>query len=167
MEEIIAIIWLFPILFMIHDFEEIIFIKEWNKKSYYKDLKVKPFKDFISTASFSLAVAQEFLFFSLVTYVSYITDSYFLWFGLFSGITIHFIVHSIMSIVIKKYHPGLLTSILLAPIGVYLLYISATSMEFHFTTIITSSIVGIIILLGNLKLLHILMPKFNRLIKLI
>lgn len=32
MKELFMIIWLFPILFMVHDFEEIIIINAWKEK---------------------------------------------------------------------------------------------------------------------------------------
>lgn len=165
MIEITKIIWLFPILFMIHDFEEIIFIKQWKKKEYYKNLKVKPFSNFISTASFSVAVAQEFIIFSIVTFISALLNNYLLWFGLFSAIVIHYFIHCVISLNIKKYHPGLITSIIFFPIGIYLLYISAISLNFSLSTIVITTVIGLIILLGNLRFLHIAMPVFEKIIK--
>lgn len=165
--DIQTIIWLFPIIFMIHDFEEIIFINQWKKNSYYEALKIKPFNDFLSTASFSIAVAQEFIIFSIVSIFSVISNNYFLWFGLFSAIFIHFLLHIIISLKISKYHPGLFTSIVFTPLSLYLLYLAKVAIGFNLFSVVTSSLVGIILLFLNLKLLHKLMPIFDKSVKLI
>lgn len=167
MTEIGQITWLFPIIFMIHDFEEIILIKQWKKNQFYKSLKYKPYLDFTSTASFSIAVAQEFIIFSTVTLITNLTDGYFLWFGLFAAIIIHFFIHCLISIKIKKYHPGLITAVIFLPMGVYYLFRSALLLNFSLITILLLSLIGVILLLGNLKLLHRSMPWFEELIKLI
>lgn len=58
-----AIAWLFPIIFMIHDFEEIVMINAWQQKNkqYIQNMKDKyiPFKFKGSTASISFWVAIE------------------------------------------------------------------------------------------------------------
>lgn len=65
MKELFMIIWLFPILFMIHDFEEIIIIKSWQQKNkeYIENRlqKFVPFNFKASTAAFSIGVAEEFV----------------------------------------------------------------------------------------------------------
>ena len=66
---------IFPIVFMFHDFEEIIFFKTWLTKN--KDLlqkkfpavskRILPHINKLSTAAFSLAVAEEFILLSIIT----------------------------------------------------------------------------------------------------
>ena len=68
-----TLIWLFPILFIIHDFEEIIMIEKWlhhNRHKLYErlpqkiaDKVVKQFS--MTTAQFAVAVLFIFLFVSL------------------------------------------------------------------------------------------------------
>ena len=63
------IVWLLPIVFMIHDFEEIIFFKSWITKN--KDYLSGIIPEFskrllfrlekLSVPAFSLAVAEEFV----------------------------------------------------------------------------------------------------------
>lgn len=157
--------WLFPMLFMIHDFEEIILIKQWKRKQGYNELKIKPYKDFRSTASFSMAVAQEFILFCLVTYFSVLFNRYFIWFGMFSAVVIHFVIHGVISMGIRRYHPGLITSVLLLPAGIYLMWKSIVDLEYPALTIAASILIGVILLLVNLKILHKLMPVFERRIR--
>ena len=64
-----TLIWLFPIVFMIHEFEEIIFMRWWIAKNKVHVLNKYPKLgkqvlgqfDAFSTESFSLIVAEEFL----------------------------------------------------------------------------------------------------------
>lgn len=163
--EMNVIVWLFPILFMIHDFEEIIFIAQWREKSYFKTLPIKPFKGFINTASFSVAVAQEFILFSIVTIASILTNNYFMWFGFFSAITFHFAIHIGISIKNLRYHPGFATSIPFTILSIYLLFLAHNNLEFNSLELMVSFIVGFISLFLNLKLLHKLIPIFDEIIK--
>ncbi|WP_236886654.1 HXXEE domain-containing protein [Clostridium beijerinckii] len=64
-----AIICFFPMLFIIHDFEEIIFIQSWMSKNRYYlsekfpklSKKLLPHFDNATTASFAFRVAEEFI----------------------------------------------------------------------------------------------------------
>ncbi|MFJ5766862.1 HXXEE domain-containing protein [Lysinibacillus sp. NPDC093210] len=70
-----TLIWLFPIIFIVHDFEEIIMVEKWlhnNQNKLYKQLPpkladriVKQFS--MTTAQFAVAVIIVFLFVSGAT----------------------------------------------------------------------------------------------------
>ena len=119
------IAWLFPTLFMIHDFEEIIFVKAWRQK-YQKErelskMKKKPFDHFKSTATFSIGVEIIFLILSSITFLSVTFNSFYIWYGLFFAITSHFVVaHIRLSFQFGHYTPGVLTSLIFLPISMYL-----------------------------------------------
>lgn len=77
-------IWLFPILFIFHDFEEIIFMRAWINKNRsflrgrFPVLAPKMFAHFdpITTSAFALGVAEEFLSAHLPLYhLSVFTDN--------------------------------------------------------------------------------------------
>lgn len=63
MSDISVIIWWFPLLFMVHEFEEIILMKDWKRKNAkgYARSKIKPYKDFVSTEAFTVAVLEEII----------------------------------------------------------------------------------------------------------
>ena len=92
--------WLFPAIFMTHEFEEIIFVGAWKKRnaSYIKShgKKLLPYVDFISTSSFSLAVAKEWLLLFIVTGAAAYFQNYFIWYGLLFGFTLHLVVLHIL-----------------------------------------------------------------------
>lgn len=99
-----AIVWILPIIFMLHDFEEIIMIESWIKryetqleqlmKENGKDIMSTkiPYKDFRSTASFSVAVLILFFCFSLISLLSCLFHSYFIWYGVCFAFVIHCIL---------------------------------------------------------------------------
>jgi hypothetical protein len=165
MNTLYAIVWLFPVIFMIHDFEEIIFIGAWRKryKKAITESKMKkiPFADFVSTSSFSIAVAEEFIIFSVVAYLSSYFNNYVFWYGLFFAIVFHFLIHFKFSIQFKHYTPGLITSILFLPIGIYILYQAASISEYNWQTIRLSCIIGFIVVMANIVFLHEMMAGFD------
>lgn len=167
MNELKIIVWLFPVLFMIHDFEEIILVGEWKNKKEYNELKGKkrPFEDFISTASFSIAVAQEFILFSVVTLLSIVFNNYFIWLGFFFAFLFHFGMHCFMTIKIKSYTPGVVTSLIFLPIGIYLFFRAVQMIEYSWLLVCLSSLIGIVLIFGNLFFLHKMMPRFDKWVK--
>src|SRR4030042_4485016 len=82
-----TIMWLFPIIFMIHDFEEVIMFKPWVTKNagFMKKrfprlaARTLPHMEGLSTSSFAVAVAGMFLIVSTVTLISVELDLYYLW----------------------------------------------------------------------------------------
>lgn len=142
-----VIVWLFPIIFMIHDFEEIIFISAWRKKyKHYIDtctMKKKPFEDFKSTASFSIGVEILFLIFSFAALFAIIFNNYYIWYGLFFATTAHFITaHFLLTLKFKHYVPGIITAILFLPLSIYILYTATSILVFSVSEIILSCVVG-------------------------
>ncbi len=164
-----TIVWLFPIIFMLHDFEEIILVEAWKKK-YKKELqnttmKKVPFSDFRSAASFSIGVVIEFLIFSALPLFACLFNWYFLWFGLFFGFTFHLVIHCKMSLQFKHYVPGVATSIPFLPICIYLLWISAKMISFTTVQLILSCVTGTILMLLIVAFLHKYMDSFAGFIK--
>ena len=109
MNDINAMVWLFPILFMFHDFEEIIFMQSWiSKNRDYLDhrfpalsKKLSSHFDQITTSAFALGVAEEFIIISIITVVSYVTNWYILWIGLFITFALHLVIHCFQALVIR------------------------------------------------------------------
>ena len=81
MLDIHMIVWLFPIIFMFHDFEEIVMIEPWFTKN-KETVKVRfpkisarmlPYADSLTTTSLSLGVAGMFMLICVVTITAYMT----------------------------------------------------------------------------------------------
>ncbi|MEK8197917.1 MULTISPECIES: HXXEE domain-containing protein [unclassified Lysinibacillus] len=130
-----TLIWLFPIIFIIHDFEEIIMIEKWlhhNRHKLYErlppkiaDKVVKQFS--MTTAQFAVAVLFIFLFVSLSTILAnqYFINGVALTFYFFTSVTLVFFIHAFthigQSIFFRSITPGAITSaIIIIPYSIIL-----------------------------------------------
>lgn len=167
------IICLFPIVFMFHDFEEIIFFKPWINKNnaYLRERFPKLSKNFLprfeslSTSGFALAVAEEFVLLSFITYGSIYFDNYYLWFAAFMGFFIHLIIHVVQWIILRKYIPAIITSLISLP---YCLYTFIQILEinmFKLFEIVLWTFVGLLVIGINVLFAHKLGEKLDTRIK--
>ena len=165
MKELFMIIWLFPILFMIHDFEEIIIIKSWQQKNkeYIENRlqKFVPFNFKASTAAFSIGVAEEFVIISIVTIISYVFNNYIAWFSLFIAFALHLFFHAIMWMIFKKYVPGVVTSVIFIPLCCFIVYRVNMLLHYNITTLLFSILIATLIMIVNIYFLHKVMEKFD------
>ncbi len=168
MNEIKVMVWLFPILFIFHDFEEIIFMQLWVRKNKrylcerFPTLskRLLPHFDNITTSSFAFGVAEEFILISIITVVSYVTNWYILWAGLFIAFTLHLVIHCFQTLIVRKYVPAIITSVICLPICIYI--IKHIVKLFPLDTVVLYSIVSFIIMVVNLILIHKVMDVFSK-----
>lgn len=154
-------------IFIFHDFEEIIFMQVWiSKNRWYLyerfpilSKKLLPHFDNITTSSFALGVAEEFILISIITVVSYIMNWYSLWLGLFIAFTLHLIIHCFQTLIVRKYVPAIVTSIICLPICMYI--IEHIVQLFTLEIVIFYSIIGFIIMVVNLGIIHKFMNIFS------
>lgn len=163
------ITWLLPILFMLHDFEEIIMIEAWKQRNRicsthetnnFLSTKI-PYSDMRSTASFSIAVAIEFFLLSITSLYSAITGTYYIWFSLMFAVTFHYIIHLKMCIDCKGYVPGITTAVVFFPVSIAILLYAAQTAGFTFFTLSISIAAGILFGVLLIKCLHGLMARFD------
>lgn len=168
MLEMQILLWLFPILFMFHDFEEIIFMKWWIRKNgaelsqRFPSLakKLLPHFESLQTASFALGVAEEFILISVITLISYLTNHYGLWIGLFIAFSIHLIIHIVQALIFRKYTPAIVTSLICLPFCLYILDFLAKN--FALQDLVINSIMGIILMVINLIAVHKAISLFGK-----
>ena len=118
-----------------------------------------------SNEGFSVAVLEEYLLCILVTGVSIFFKMYIIWVGAFIAFSGHLLVHIIQSIIIKRYVPALVSSIILLPISVFLINEVIHTFRCTFSSIVISSIICIIVMLLNLMFIHKIMKKVSEKIK--
>lgn len=168
-----AIVWILPIIFMLHDFEEIIMTGSWKTrhelrlgrlmKENGKDLmstKV-PYKDFRSTASFSVAVLILFFCFSFISLLSCLFRSYFVWYGVCFAFVIHCVLHFKMCLQLKCYVPGVSTAALFLPAGIWLLWYTAAALAYTFSAIVFSIFIGSLAVVVTFVGLHACIARFE------
>lgn len=111
--------WLFVVVFMLHEFEEIIMLEAWLKKHAhtFHGLAGKAVTVFqkkqnrLSTASFTLIVAFEFVGLSCLVGYCVQTGDVELWTAALFAFQWHIIVHLLQFLVVRRYTPALITSV--------------------------------------------------------
>ncbi|MDR0207512.1 MAG: HXXEE domain-containing protein [Bacteroidales bacterium] len=157
-------------MFMIHDFEEIIFFKPWiNKNRDYLTEKFPkiskrflPRMENLSISAFALAVAEEFVLLSLITVGSVIFDNYLLWLAAFMGFFVHLLVHLAQWIILKRYIPAICTTFFALIYCVYSLYEIISNNVFQISEIILWTIIGFGLVGVNLVFAHKLAEEYDK-----
>lgn len=122
---------LLPIIFMLHDFEEIIMFRLWLRHNHNELQRRFPyFEAFLTrhhifdytTATFSIAIAHEFLLISLMCYLAIYLQMPHWWLMTFAGFFVHLLIHVAQWLIYGKYIPAIITTLLALPYCVYTLY---------------------------------------------
>ena len=162
------IFWLFPIIFMLHEMEEIIGFRIWLDKnrdivSKYNKLSIL-YQNF-SNEGFSIAVLEEYLLCIIITCISIFFKTYIVWIGAFIAFSLHLLVHILQSIIIKRYISSLASSIILLPISIFLISKAIYTFKYTFFSIVISSVLCVIAMLFNLIFVHKIIKKITEKIK--
>ncbi|MFC5452923.1 HXXEE domain-containing protein [Paenibacillus aestuarii] len=126
-----TLIWLFPATFMLHDFEEIIFVEAWFKKYGSHVAARVPFRMQKVFADMALVTSARFAIPVLLQFVVYIGASYlaaekqivgpFVGFNLL--LFLHIFTHVGQSLLFRVYALGTLTAVLITlPYSLYVGY---------------------------------------------
>ncbi len=115
-----SVMWLFPVFFMIHELEEIIFLPAWLKRNsgiiaekyprIYR--RIEGPLGTISTRGFAAAVSEEFILVSLATLASVEFMLYSFFASLLITYSLHVVVHCIQSLALRRYIPAVGTGVL-------------------------------------------------------
>lgn len=162
-------VWLFPILFIVHDMEEIIGFGIWLEKN--ENMLVKKYPKihqtyyYYSTEGMAVAVLETLLLSIGVTVLSIKTDFYGIWLGAFVAYGLHLVIHILQSVAIHKYIPAVVTSILCLPITVWIICKSIENCGFSVGDVFLYGVIGIVIVMYNLKFAHYIMGCFTKWMK--
>lgn len=122
-----TILYLLPLVFMLHDFEEIVMMKTWlarNAAELQRRFprladKLLPHFSGLSTSAFALAVAEEFVLISAFSVAAVEFQWFAWWVGLLLAFFLHLLVHMGQFLVYGKYIPAAVTSL---PAGLYCIW---------------------------------------------
>ena len=161
-------IWLLPLLFVFHDFEEIIGMRAWTARNAADICQRFPrfafiFKSTTTTEGFALAVAEEFVLLLIICGLTFTGIRVFslLWLGTFIAFTLHLVVHIGQAVVIRKYIPALATSVLVLPVSLWLIADCIRVSNFSPIEITIYSLAAAVAVGANLLLAHWLARKFG------
>ena len=164
-------IWLLPILFIFHDFEEIIGARLWAAKNGAEICRRIPKASLIfnnlTTEGFALAVAEEFVIILIICGLTFTGIRAFnlIWLGVFFAYTLHLVVHIGQAVVFRKYIPALATSIICLPISIWILKDCLAAIDASLVEIVAYSVVAVVAVVGNLVFAHWLARRFGEWIK--
>ncbi|MBO4265665.1 MAG: HXXEE domain-containing protein [Lachnospiraceae bacterium] len=163
-------IWIFPVLFILHDMEEVIWLPGFIEKNREDIIKQYPiaekllsvYKMGMTTEAFALAVYEELIVLMAICVLVELTKAELamgIWYGALIGFTAHLVIHILQSIAIKRYIPSLITSILtLLPSIMLLMH---TKGDIGVSAMI-GAVIGIAGVAANLKLAHMLMNWYMK-----
>ncbi|WNS45637.1 HXXEE domain-containing protein [Paenibacillus sp. MMS20-IR301] len=127
----ISLLWLLPILFMFHDFEEIITVETWKRKygaAVEKELSPSLRNRFApllntTTRNFAIDVLFVYIFIVGVTFAAVFAEYYLLYLAVLAVFLLHVFTHLAQSVYLKRYTPGVVTAVLIAlPYSMYAFY---------------------------------------------
>lgn len=153
-------LWL-PILFVIHDFEEIILVPKWVS-SHAKELadQKRPLFGGVKNGSvLAVGVLEELLILVGISLYSMYSSSSSGYFYVMIAYTVHLIMHLIFCFHYHSYVPGVITAIIELPflfISIYQLFLE---IEPTFFSMLSNSILLFCLLLLNVLVLHKVMDK--------
>ena len=162
---------LLPIIFIVHDMEEIVgfgwFFRKnpWLFDRYPKVMNT--YRDLYDMA-WTIGVYEEFIPFFGISLLAYYFPGnilFALWYGFFLDLAAHFVVHIAFAIKIKKYIPSVITSVIFLPISVLILYKCALILTFDLITVIFIA-AGILLMIANFEFLRGFMPFISKKMKL-
>ena len=163
MESMNFIVWMLPVIFMVHDFEEIIMAEVWDKRFHERIVKLFPKRRPFGlgevhrwqTPTLSVAVAIEFVLFALISFLSVVFQNYLVWFSAFLGLLIHMVViHILVCFWFRGYVPGVVTSAILLIPGIFYLMKAQAILNYDTLTLLLAGGTGIALLAVILPLLH-------------
>jgi hypothetical protein len=168
-----TIMWLFPIIFMIHDFEEVVMFKPWVTKNagFIKErfprlaARMLPHMEGLSTSSFALGVAGMFLIVSAVTLISVELDLYCLWAAAVIGCFIHLVIHVAQFLVVRRYVPVVITSLVTAPYCIWALVVVNGRHPLPAVSTLVWSVAAFVVIVGAVVFMHGLAARFERWLK--
>ena len=155
-------VWMLPILFILHDFEEIIFMPLWKTRHHQKlETFKKPFFGSVTQGSaFAVGVFEEFIILVFISEFCQITDNSLLYLSFVIAYTAHFIIHYIMCLQFRGYVPGVVTVTLELPM-VLMIISHYWSSDVPLLSVFVYLLLAMIIAFTNLKIMHLIMPKIQ------
>jgi len=124
-----TLVWLFIVVFLLHDLEEIIFVESFIKKNRNQVIGKVPVriskrldKMFnITSGQFAFAVLLEFIVFIPFVFIAAEQGKFFIFLSFNTLFLLHVFTHFGQSLYLKMYTPGVVSAVLLVlPYSIYL-----------------------------------------------
>ena len=165
--EIYKLSFITIVLFMIHEFEEIIFIKKFiekNKvvKNMKNELFVKIKESYPSTETTSLMIAEEFIILSTLLFIASEFRMYEIVLSLFIVYIAHLVPHIYDALRYRKFSLGSRTSFIIFPLGILIIWNVILNKEINLVIFILCVIIIGFLMILNLIFLHKISKKIDK-----
>lgn len=165
--EIYKLSFIAIVLFMIHEFEEIIFMKKFIEKNkvvkYMKnELFLKKKANYPSTETISLMIAEEFIILSTLLFIASEFSMYEIVLSLFIVYIVHSLPHIYDALRYRKFSPGSRTSFIIFPLGILIIWNIILNKKIHLVILILCVIIIGFLVILNLLFLHKISKKINK-----
>lgn len=158
---------LLPLIFIFHDMEEIVgfgwFFRNNRELFDRYPILLKTYHGFTNTG-FAAAVYEEFIPFFGVSILAYYFPCrilYLLWIGIFLSLAGHFVIHILQTIILHKYIPSFITSIICLPLSIVIIIRSIHFISFDNVSVLFV-ILGVLLMIVNLRIAHMIMHAVNK-----
>lgn len=165
--EIYKLSFITIVLFTIHEFEEIIFVKKFiEKNKVVKDMKnelfVKKKESYPSTETTSLMIAEEFIILSTLLFIASEFRMYEIVLSLFIVYIAHLVPHIYDALRYRKFSPGSRTSFIIFPLGILMIWNVILNKEINLVIFILCVIIIGFLMILNLIFLHKISKKIDK-----
>ena len=156
-----------PLVFMLHDFEELIGVEPWLRANRAALLQRFPrlappllaHMQRMAGAPFTCGVCLLFVLLTLLSFYAALSGDYRLWYGVLAVFTAHLLVHLLQWALWRRYIPCIITSLLALPYGIWALaqdFPLSAAEKWHWSGVTA------LFVLALLALLHLFMPRLAR-----
>ena len=162
------LLWLFPVIFMLHEMEEIIGFGPWldkNQAILDKYPRIAAAYEHFSPSGFAVAVLEEYLVVIIITGASLYFANYLVWLGAFIAFSLHLLIHLIQSILIREYIPALASSLVLLPPSILIIKQVIDQTNYSLLSLLIWTLLGLIFMVVNLAFAHQLMRLVTKSLK--
>ena len=155
-------VWMLPILFILHDFEEMIVMPLWKIRHHQKlaTFKIPFFSSVTQGSAFAVGVLEEFIILLLISGFCQLTHNSLLYLSFVVAYTSHFIIHYIMCLQFRGYVPGVVTVTLELPMVLMIIFHYWPS-DVSLLSVVVYLLLAMVIAFSNLKIMHLIMPKIQ------
>ena len=169
-----VLLWLFPVVFVLHEAEETVFLPGWLHRrrdwlsrrfphlSPHLSPHLLPYIAGVSRRTFAGIAAEELLLVVVATLWASNTSFLYPWLALFLAFGVHLVVHLLQILIIRCYVPVMVTSLLgLACCGWGLRVLIGSGL-FTLREYLLCGVAGCIVATVNLLAMHALAARFRR-----
>ena len=155
-------VWMLPILFILHDFEEMIVMPLWKIRHHQKlaTFKKQFFGSVTQGSAFAVGVLEEFIILLFISGFCQLTHNSLLYLSFVVAYTSHFIIHYIMCLQFRGYVPGVVTVTLELPMVLMIIFHYWPS-DVSLLSVVVYLLLAMVIAFSNLKIMHLIMPKIQ------